>query len=81
MADCLCIYAQPKEGNSRRVETLELPQDPAKDPLNHQPEERKNRKNKVTHVFNFTSDRKLERVGFSKSVFVTFTFEEKFMSI
>ena len=43
MADCHCIYAQPKEGNSRRVETLELPQDPAKDPLNHQPEGGKQR--------------------------------------
>ena len=53
MADCLCIYAQPKEGNSRRAETLGLPQDPAKDPLNHQPEERKKSQKQSHTCFQF----------------------------
>ena len=35
---CSCIYVTPAEENSLRAETLESPQDPARDPSTHQPE-------------------------------------------
>ena len=38
MSACSCIYVTPAEENSLRAETLESPQDPARDPSTHQPE-------------------------------------------
>ena len=82
-----CICGSPTRGNPPRAEILELPQGQARVPLIRQPEEVLVLVLVLVFFFTtfknsyLTSERKLLRVGFTKSVVVILTFEEKVISI
>ena len=81
-----CICGSPTRGNPPRAEILELPQGQARVPLIRQPEEVLVLVLVLVFFFTtfknsyLTSERKLLRVGFAKSVVVILTFEEKAIS-
>ena len=64
--------------SSRRAQRLELLQDQARGPLILQPKILFDKSSQYP-CFQPTSERKLLTVGFTKSVLVTLTFDEKFM--
>ena len=73
-----CDQQRPTGGSSPKADKAESPPDPARVPWTPQP---KVYYDVTIKLFNVTSERKLLRVGFTRSVLVIRTLEEKAMSI
>ena len=73
-----CDHKRPTGRSLLKADKAESPPDPARVPWTLQP---KVYYDVIVKFFNVTSERKLLRVGFTKSVLVIQTLEEKAMSI